>query len=65
LLSAQSAEFNRSLTALNATVASQLSALKEQMQTQLETWTRAAWIGAAVGAAAGAAVTAMAFRRRR
>jgi regulator of replication initiation timing len=65
LLSAQSAELNRSLTTLNAAVASQLSALKEQMQTQLETWTRAAWIGAALGAAAGAAATALAFRRRR
>jgi regulator of replication initiation timing len=65
LLTAQSAEFNKSLAALNATVDSQLSALKTQMQTQLETWTRAAWIGAALGAAAGAAVTALAFRRRR
>jgi len=65
LLNAQSAEFNRSLTALNATVASQLSALKAQMQTQLETWTRAAWIGAALGAAAGAAATALALRRRK
>ena len=65
LLSAQSAEFNRSLAALNATHASQLSALKTQMQTQLETWTRAAWIGAALGAAAGAAVTALALRRRK
>jgi TctA family transporter len=68
LLSAQSAEFNRSLAALNATHASQLSALKTQMQTQLETWTRAAWIGATlgatVGAAAGAAVTTLALRRR-
>jgi len=65
LLSAQSAEFNRSLAALNATHASQLSALKTQMQTQLETWTRAAWIGAALGAAAGAAATALVFRRRK
>jgi hypothetical protein len=35
------------------------------MQSQLETWTRAAWIGAALGAAAGAAATALALRRRR
>jgi regulator of replication initiation timing len=65
VLSAQSAEFNRSLAALNATHASQLSALKAQMQTQLETWTRAAWIGAAAGAAAGTAITALVFRRRK
>jgi regulator of replication initiation timing len=48
VLSAQSAEFNKSLSSL---------------QHRLETWTRAAWIGAAVGAAAGAAVTASAFRK--
>jgi len=36
-----------------------------QLQSQLETWTRAAWIGAALGAAAGAAVTALALRRRK
>ncbi len=57
-LKAQIASMNKTLAELNQTYASKL-------QSQLETWTRAAWIGAAVGAAAGAAVTALAFRRRK
>ncbi len=57
-LKAQIASMNKTLAELNQTYASKL-------QSQLETWTRAAWIGAALGAAAGAAATALAFRRRK
>jgi cell division protein FtsB len=57
-LKAQIASMNKTLAELNETYASKL-------QSQLETWTRAAWIGAAVGAAVGAAATALALRRRR
>ncbi len=57
-LKAQIASMNKTMAELNETYASKL-------QTQIETWTRVAWIGAAVGAAAGAAVTALAFRRRK
>jgi cell division protein FtsB len=57
-LKAQIASMNETLAKLNETYASKL-------QSQLETWTRAAWIGAALGAAAGAAVTSLALRRRR
>ncbi len=60
-LKAKAAELNESLAMLNNTYAAQVA----QLQSQLETWTRAAWIGAALGVAAGAAVTAIVFRRRR
>ncbi len=56
-LKAQIASMNKTLTELNDAYASQAS--------KLETWTRAAWIGAALGAAAGAAATALALRRRK
>jgi len=51
---------NETLAKLNEAYASQTP----QLRSQLETWTRAAWIGAALGAAAGAAA-ALALRRRR
>jgi cell division protein FtsB len=57
-LKTQIASMNKTLVELNETYASKL-------QSQLETWTRAAWIGAALGAAAGAAVTSLALRRRK
>jgi len=57
-LKAQIASMNKTLAELNKTYASKL-------QSQLEAWTRAAWIGAALGATAGAAATALAFRRRK
>jgi regulator of replication initiation timing len=57
-LKAQIFSMNKTLAELNETYASKL-------RSEIETWTRAAWIGAALGAAAGAAVTAIAFRRRR
>ncbi len=60
-LKAKAAELNESLARLNNTHAAQVT----QLRTQLETWTRAAWIGAALGAAAGAAATALALRRRK
>jgi len=60
-LKAQIASMNETLAKLNEAYASQTA----QLRTQLETWTRAAWIGATVGAAAGAAVTALMFRRRK
>jgi len=60
-LRAKAAELNESLTKLNDAYAAQVT----QLRHQLETWTRAAWIGAALGIAAGAAATAIAFRRRR
>jgi cell division protein FtsB len=60
-LKAQIASMNETLAKLNEEYASQTA----QLRHQLETWTRAAWIGAAAGAAAGAAVTALAFRRRK
>ncbi len=60
-LKAQIASMNETLAKLNEAYASQTA----QLRHQLETWTRAAWIGAALGAAAGAAVTALAFRRRK
>ncbi len=60
-LKAQIASMNKTLAELNEVYASQTA----QLQHQLETWTRAAWIGAALGAAAGAAATALAFRRRK
>ncbi len=60
-LKTQIASMNETLAKLNAEYASQTA----QLRHQLETWTRAAWIGAALGAAAGAAVTALAFRRRK
>jgi len=60
-LKAQIASMNETLARLNEEYASQTA----QLQTQIETWTRAAWIGAALGAAAGAAATALALRRRK
>jgi len=60
-LKAQIASMNETLAKLNEEYASQTA----QLQTQLETWTRAAWIGAALGAAAGAAAAALALRRRK
>jgi cell division protein FtsB len=60
-LKAQIASMNETLAKLNEDYASQTA----QLQSQLEAWTRAAWIGAAAGAAAGAAVTALALRRRK
>jgi prefoldin subunit 5 len=57
-LKAQIFSMNKTLAELNETYASKL-------RSEIETWTRAAWIGAAVGAAAGAAATALALRRRR
>jgi len=60
-LKAQIASMNETLAKLNEEYASQTA----QLQSQLETWTRAAWIGAALGAAAGAAATALALRRRK
>ena len=60
-LKAQIASMNETLAKLNEAYASQTA----QLRHQLETWTRAAWIGAAVGAAAGAAATALALRRRK
>ncbi len=55
------ASMNETLAKLNEEYASQTA----QLRHQLETWTRAAWIGAALGAAAGAAATALALRRRK
>ncbi|MFZ8809341.1 MAG: hypothetical protein ACO2PN_14705 [Pyrobaculum sp.] len=60
-LKAQIASMNETLAKLNEEYTSQTA----QLRHQLETWTRAAWIGAALGVAAGAAATAIAFRRRR
>jgi len=60
-LKAQVVSMNETLAKLNEEYASQTA----QLRHQLETWTRAAWIGAALGAAAGAAATALAFRRRK
>jgi cell division protein FtsB len=60
-LKAQIVSMNGTLAKLNEAYASQTA----QLRSQLETWTRAAWIGAALGAAAGAAVTALALRRRK
>jgi len=60
-LKAKAAELNKSLAKLNEEYASQTA----QLQSQLEAWTRAAWIGAALGATAGAAATALALRRRK
>jgi cell division protein FtsB len=56
------------LTAENQALKAQIASMNEtlaKLQPQIETWTRAAWIGAALGAAAGAAATALALRRRR
>jgi len=60
-LKTKAAELNESLARLKDAYAAQVT----QLQSQLETWTRAAWIGAALGAAAGAAVTTLALRRRK
>jgi len=60
-LKAQIASMNETLAKLNEAHASQTA----QLRHQLETWTRAAWIGAALGAAAGAAAAALALRRRK
>jgi prefoldin subunit 5 len=60
-LKAQIASMNETLAELNEEYASQTA----QLRHQLETWTRAAWIGAALGAATGAAATALALRRRK
>ncbi len=60
-LKTQIASMNKTLAKLNEEYASQTA----QLRHQLETWTRAAWIGAALGAAAGAAATALALRRRK
>jgi len=60
-LKAQIVSMNGTLAKLNEAYASQTA----QLRSQLETWTRAAWIGAALGVAAGAAVTAVALRRRK
>ncbi len=61
VLRTQLTSMNKTLAKLNEEYASQTA----QLRTQLETWTRAAWIGAALGATAGAAATALAFRRRK
>jgi predicted nucleic acid-binding Zn-ribbon protein len=60
-LKAKAAELNESLAKLKDAYTTQVA----QLQSQLETWTRAAWIGAALGAAAGAAVASLALRRRK
>jgi predicted nucleic acid-binding Zn-ribbon protein len=60
-LKAQIASMNETLAKLNEEYSSQTA----QLRHQLETWTRAAWIGAALGAAAGAAATTLALRRRK
>jgi hypothetical protein len=60
-LKAQVASMNEALAKLNEEYASQTA----QLRHQLETWTRAAWIGAALGAAAGATAAALVFRRRK
>jgi len=60
-LKAQISSMNETLAELNEEYASQTA----QLRHQLETWTRAAWIGAALGAAAGAAATTLALRRRK
>jgi len=60
-LKAQIASMNKTFAKLNEAYASQTA----QLRSQLETWTRAAWIGAALGAAAGAAAAALALRRRK
>ena len=60
-LKAQIVSMNETLARLNEEYASQTA----QLRHQLETWTRAAWIGAAAGAAAGAAVTTLVPRRRK
>ena len=60
-LKAMAAELNESLTKLNDAYATQVTQLRQQ----LETWTRAALIGAALGTAAGAAAAALALRRRK
>jgi FtsZ-binding cell division protein ZapB len=60
-LKTQIASMNKTLAELNEEYASQTA----QLRSQLEVWTRAAWIGAALGAAAGAAATALALRRRK
>jgi regulator of replication initiation timing len=60
-LKAQIASMNKTLAELNEAYASQTA----QLRHQLETWTRAAWIGAALGAAAGAAAATLALRRRK
>jgi len=60
-LKAQIASMNETLAKLNEEYASQTA----QLRSQLESWTRAAWIGAALGAAAGAAATTLALRRRK
>jgi predicted nucleic acid-binding Zn-ribbon protein len=56
------------LTTENQALKAQIASMNEtlvKLNEELETWTRAAWIGAALGAAAGAAVTSLALRRRR
>jgi hypothetical protein len=60
-LKTQIASMNKTLAELNEEYASQTA----QLRSQLEVWTRAAWIGAALGAAAGAAATTLALRRRK
>jgi regulator of replication initiation timing len=60
-LKVQLASMNETLARLNEEYASQTA----QLRSQLETWTRAAWIGAALGAAAGAAAATLALRRRK
>jgi septal ring factor EnvC (AmiA/AmiB activator) len=60
-LKAKAAELNESLAKLKDAYAAQVT----QLRHQLETWTRAAWIGAALGTAAGAAATALALRKRK
>jgi len=63
-VAAQLAQLTAENQALKAQIASMNETLAE-LQPQIETWTRAAWIGAALGAAAGAAATALALRRRK
>jgi regulator of replication initiation timing len=60
-LKTQIASMNKTLAKLNEAYTSQTA----QLRHQLETWTRAAWIGAALGAAAGAAAATLALRRRK
>jgi regulator of replication initiation timing len=60
-LRTQLASMNEALAKLNETYVSQTA----QLRHQLETWIRAAWIGAALGATAGAAAATLALRRRK
>jgi cell division protein FtsB len=64
-LTAENQALKAQIASMNETLAKLNEAYTSKLRSEIETWTRAAWIGAALGAAAGVAATTLALRRRK